>query len=153
MSAKSFDDILKSHPFFQDMKEEYLAELTGCASNARFKKGEAIFRLGEEANHFYILREGKITVEIEAAGSRPIIIQTLGEGDVLGWSWLFPPYLWTFDARAREDTRVICLDARCLRGKCEEDPQMGYDLMKRFSAIVIRRLEGARVQLLDMFGK
>ena len=152
MSAKNFNDLLSDHPFFQGMKDEYLAELAGCASNVHFNKGETIFRLDEEANHFYILREGKVTVELAVAGGKPIIIQTLGEGDVLGWSWLFPPYLWSFDSRASEDTRMVALDARCLRGKCEEKPEMGYELMKRFSAIVIRRLAATRVQLLDMFG-
>jgi len=111
-----------------------------------------IFREGEEANEFYIIRDGKVSLEIVSPGKEPIIIQTLESGEVLGWSWLVPPYYWHFDARAVEPTRVVAFDARCLRNKCEEDPKLGYELLKRLVPIIEQRLQATRIQLLDLYG-
>jgi CRP/FNR family cyclic AMP-dependent transcriptional regulator len=97
-----------------------------------------------------VLRAGRVALELHAAASRSVCIQTLDAGDVLGWSWLFPPYRWSFDARAVQDVRAICIDGECLRGKCDEDPAMGYALMQRFSRLMIQRVESARLQLLDL---
>ncbi len=78
--------------------------------------------------------------------------QTVAEGDVLGWSWLFPPYRWVFDAQALELTRALVFDGTCLRGKCEDDHNLGYELMKRFAHVVVQRLQATRLQLLDVYG-
>jgi CRP-like cAMP-binding protein len=110
-----------------------------------------ILRAGEPADRFYIIRHGKVGVEVFAPEVGPITIETLGEGDVLGWSWLFPPYRWVFDARALELTRAIALDGKCLREKCDEDPRLGYDLMKRFAQIMVERLQATRLQLIDLY--
>jgi hypothetical protein len=82
----------------------------------------------------------------------PMTIDTLEDGDVLGWSWLFPPHKWNFDSRAIALTRALVLDAKCLSGKCEEDHHLGYEMMRRFSAIMVDRLKATRLQLLDLYG-
>ncbi len=152
MEIRTVEDLLKAHPFFKGMKEDYIASLAGCASNARFEARETIYRQKEPADHFYIIQDGKVAVDTEAPGGGVLTIQTLGEGDILGWSWLFPPYVWHFGARAMEPTRMVVLDARCLREKCEEDPAMGYEFMKRFSALFLRRLQETRMQIMDIYG-
>ena len=149
---QSLQSILEKHKFFEGMETSYLELITGCASNIRFKTGDLIFREGEEANHFYIIRQGKIALEIPMPGRGSIPIQTIGEGDVLGWSWLYPPYYWVLNARALEPVRAIALDGECLRTKCDEDPRLGYELMKRFSYIIMNRLQAARLQMIDIYG-
>ena len=148
----TLEPILAEHPFLKDLKQEHLELLVGCASNVRFEAGAFVFRQGQEANHFYILRDGKVAVELFAPQRGAVAIDTYGEGDVLGWSWLIPPYHWRFDARAIEPTRAIALDARCMRTKCENDHELGYELMKRFARIIEQRLDATRLQLLDVYG-
>jgi len=152
MEIRTVETLLKEHPFFEGMKEEYITALAGCASNVRFAARETLFDQKDQADQFYIIESGKIAIHIESADRGMITIETLGEGKVLGWSWLFPPYEWHYGAHAVEDTKAIAMDARCLRGKCEEDPAMGYELMKRFSEIMHRRMQRARMQLLDIYG-
>ncbi len=144
--------ILAAHPFLKDLDSHHLELIVGCASNVRFDPGQFIFRDGEEANQFYVLRHGKVALEIVAPQRGPIIVETLGEGEILGWSWLIPPYNWHFDARAVELTRAIALDGKCLRTKCEQDHDLGYELLKRFAHIMEQRLEATQLQLLDVYG-
>lgn len=144
--------ILATHPFLKGLEQAHLDLLVGCASNMVFKPGQLLFRTGEEANQFYILRDGQVAIEIPIPPRGVINIQTMGEGEVLGWSWLIPPYHWHFNARAVEATRAIALDGKCLRGKCEQDHDLGYELLKRFSHIIEQRLEATRLQLLDIYG-
>jgi len=151
MMMQTLEPILSEHPFLKGLKPDYLKILVGCASNVRFNAGQHLFREGEEANQFYMIRQGKVAVEVRAAELGPITVQTVGEGDVLGWSWLIPPYRWRFDARALELTRAITLDGICLRTKSEEDHDLGYELLKRFSNIIVERLEATRLQLLDIY--
>jgi len=149
--VETLEPIIAQHPFLQGLEPQYLGLMVGCASNVRFKSGQFLFREGEEANQFYMVREGKVALQIPTA-RQPIIIQTVDKGDVLGWSWLVPPYRWRFDARALELTRAIALDGRCLRRKSEEDHNFGYELLRRFSTIIVERLEATRLQLLDVYG-
>ena len=148
----SLQPILAEHPFLKGMKPEHLEVLAGCASNVRFEPGSFIFRQGQEANAFYILRDGKVAIEVFGAQRGAIAIDTAGEGDVLGWSWLIPPYHWHFDAKTVEPTRAIALDARCMRFKCDSDHELGYELMKRFAQVIEQRLDATRWQLLDVYG-
>ncbi len=148
---ENLESILGTHPFFQGLDPAYTKLVLGCASNVRFDENSFLFREGEEANAFYIIRQGKIAVETYAAERGSIIIDTLTDGDVLGWSWLIPPYNWHFDARAVELTRAIALDGRCLRAKCEEDRNLGYELLKRFAHVMEERLEATRIRLLDLY--
>lgn len=149
----ALDTVLAKHPFLRNLDKQYLEVLTGCASNVSFRAGELIFREGDEANRFYLIREGKVALEVHAAGVGVITIQTLDNGDVLGWSWLVPPYRWHFDARVIEPTRAIALDGECLRRKCEEDHDLGYELLKRFAEIITQRLQATRLQLLDIYAR
>lgn len=148
----TLESILAEHRFFQGLDPDTIKLLAGCAANVRFDAGKPIFREGEEANYFYVIRGGKVALETFAPERGSITIQTLGEGDVLGWSWLFPPYRRHFDARALEMVRAIALDGACLRGKCEENHTLGYELMRRFAQIMIKRLQATRLQLLDVYG-
>ena len=152
MAVQNVEAILEELPFFRGMKKEHIVTLAGCASNASFPEGQAIFHQGEEANHIYVIRSGKIAVEVEVADEGLVTIQTLEKDDVLGWSWLIPPYIWNFSARAVDPVRSLALDARCLRGKCEADPDLGYALLKRFSEVIVDRLRATRLQLMDIFG-
>ncbi len=148
---ESLEPLLAEHPFLKGLDSRYTQIITGCASNVRFDTGQIIFREGEEANQFYIIRQGKVALQIYTPGRGSIIIDTLTEGEVLGWSWLIPPYQWRFDAVASELTRAIALDGKCLRNKCEADHDLGYELLKRFSSIVDQRLESTRIRLLDIY--
>jgi len=147
---ETLEPILAAHPFFKGLAPHYLRLAVGCAANVRFKPEEFICREGEEANEFYLIRDGRVALEVPVPGRGPHIIQTLEPGDILGWSWLFPPYHWDFAARAVKLTRAIALDGKCLRTKCEEDHDLGYELLTRFSSIILQHLQATRLQLLDM---
>ena len=148
---ETLQNLLAEHPFAQGLEERYLALLTSCASNVRFEAGRVIFREGEEANQFYMVREGNLAVELHAAERGAMTVLTVGSGEVLGWSWLVPPYRWNFDARALEPTRAIALDGKCLRTKAEQDHDLGYELLKRVAQIMEERLHATRLQLLNVY--
>jgi CRP/FNR family transcriptional regulator, cyclic AMP receptor protein len=143
--------ILGDHEFFKGMKPEHLAILAGCASNVKFEAGETLFREGEEAHQFFLLRQGRVALDVFAAGRGPITIQTSGEGEVIGWSWLFPPHHWRFSARAVEMTRAFALDGKCLREKCDRDHSLAYEILKRFAEVMSHRLDATRLQMLDVY--
>lgn len=149
---KSLESILAHHPFFENLEAKYLALVTGCASNVRFEAGEFIYRQDEEANSFYIIREGKVALEVCPPEKNPITVQTISDGEVLGWAWLVPPYHWQFDAQAVELTRAIVLDGKCLRTKCGEDHTLGYELLSRLLPVIGQTMEATRLQLLDIYG-
>ena len=151
MTMETLERVLAEHPFFKDLERPYLELLAECASRVRFNAGEVIFRESEPANLFYLIRRGKVAVETFSPNRGSIIIQTLGEGQVLGWSWLIAPYRRRFDARAVELTRAIALDGECLREKCERDYHFGYELMKRVAQLMDQRLQATRLQLLDVY--
>jgi len=148
---ESLQKVIEEHSFFKTLDEKYIEVLTGCATNETFKEGEFIFREGENADKFYLIREGQVALEIASPSQRPISIQTISNGDVLGFSWLFPPYRWCFDALAKSKVRAISMDGKCLRKKCEEDHALGYELQKRFGEIMAQRLQATRIQLMDLY--
>jgi CRP/FNR family transcriptional regulator, cyclic AMP receptor protein len=150
---QGLERIVLDHPFFAGLGAEFGRAISGCARNLRFAAGDYLFREGEPANEFFLIRHGVVALEIHAPGQMPIVIATLREGDVLDASWLVPPYHWTFDARAGELTRALGVDAKCLREKCEADHDLGYELMKRFVGAMGERLRTARMQALDLYGK
>jgi CRP/FNR family cyclic AMP-dependent transcriptional regulator len=142
--------IVASQPLFAGVPD-VAALVAGCAQNAAFAKGQQIFAEGAPANHLYLLRRGRVALEL-ASPRGPLVIETLQPGEVLGWSWLFPPYRWSTDARALEPAGAIVVDAECLRNKAEVDPAFGYELMKRLSAPVAAQLHATQVRLLDIYG-
>jgi CRP/FNR family transcriptional regulator, cyclic AMP receptor protein len=149
---ETLEPILAEHPFFKGMSPELLKLLVGCASNVKFEAGDFVSREGQETSEFFIIRQGKVALELFSPTHGAITVETLGDGDVMGWSWLLPPYRSHFDARAVELTRAIRFDGKCLRGKLEEDHHLGYDMLKRFVKIIAERLSATRLQLLDIYG-
>lgn len=152
-SIHDLSNLLGDQPFFSGIDREDLELLASCAENAIYKAGETLFREGEPADTFFLIRYGRVAIDVYSPQGGAVTIQTLGEGDVVGWSWLFPPYRWQHDARALDLTRTLAFDGACLRGKCDRDPALGYELMKRFSRIMMDRLNAARLQLLDVYGQ
>jgi CRP-like cAMP-binding protein len=139
--------ILEAQPFLRGMTERQLELLAEESMSAEFKTDERILYEGGPANRFYLILEGRVELESPLLGGEAVHLQTLGKGDVLGWSWLFPPYLWHFDARAVTPTKAIFFYGTRLREMCEENHDFGYELMKRVSDIVIKRLQAARLEL------
>jgi CRP/FNR family cyclic AMP-dependent transcriptional regulator len=152
MEITGIERIVREHPFFSGLPEDFLALVCGCAKNVRFEAGQHLFAEGDAADQFYLVRHGRVALQVTAPGRGVVTFQTLGEGDVAGLSWLIPPYRWTCDARALELTRAIAMDAGCLRRKCEADHDLGYEMMKRCVPVLIQRLEATRLQSLDVYG-
>ena len=136
------------HPFLAGMNSEQLVLLTDCAIPVHFEKGQIIFREGDMANRFYLIESGKVVLESNAGLDNPLIIDTISPGDLLGWSWMFPPYTWQFTARAVEPTAAIFFYGTILREYCEKDHSLGYELLKRMSAVMVKRLQAARTNML-----
>ena len=150
---EGLEHIVLAHPFFAGFEAELGQVVSGCARNLRFDAGQYLFHEAEPANEFFLIRQGAVALEILPPGQPPVVIATEHEGEIVGSSWLMPPYRWRFDARTIELTRAIGIDARCLRDKCEADHHLGYELMKRMLPVIARRLDEARLQLLDVYGK
>ena len=148
---RTLDELLAEAPTFAGLRTEHLELIAGCAGNRVYEDGDFLLREGEIDDSFYVIRRGAVALEI-AAPQGAVTIETLHEHDVVGWSWLVPPYRSHFDARAVGETHVIGFDAACLRGKCEEDAVLGYELYKRFGAIIVERLQATRLRLLDVYG-
>lgn len=149
---KSIYDLLSEHPFFCDFPEAYRRTVAECGSLQHWHKGDYMAHEGEEANSFYLIRHGTVSIESHAPERGAQIIQTLREGDIVGWSWIFPPHTWKFDVRALADLSAIIFEGRCLRTKCEHDFSLGYLLMKKFALIMVKRLQATRLQLMDIYG-
>lgn len=152
MELRTLDEIVARHPFFAGLGDEVCRMIAGCGRNVRFDAGARIYRQGDPADTFYVIRHGRVALEMPRGG-RPLVYQTLGDSDILNASWLVPPYVCRSDARAVVVTRAIALDAVCLRGKCDADHHLGYELMKRFVPVVIERLAHARLQAMDLYGE
>jgi len=150
--VQTLDEVVAEAPIFAGLHQDDLATIAGCSTTAGFEEGEHIFREGQPADVFYLLRRGTVALETFAPTRGAIRLTTIHDGDVLGWSWLFPPYRWHFDARALEPVRAIAFDGACLRGKCADDHDLGYELMLRFAEVIVSRLQTARLQLLDVYG-
>ena len=149
---EGLERIIREQPFFAGLAAEFCDLLCGCAANVRFEAGQYLFHEGRPADRFYIVRHGRVALELTAPGRGALTFQTASEGEIVGLSWLVPPYHWTYDARALGLVRAIALDAACLRGKCEEDHDFGYEMMKRFMPVLIQRLQATRLQMLDVYG-
>jgi CRP/FNR family cyclic AMP-dependent transcriptional regulator len=139
------------HPFLAGMNRTHLTLLTDCAVARHFNTDQTILREGEFATGFYLIETGRLALESVAGFGESIVIQTIGAGDLLGWSWMFPPYVWQFTARAVEPTTALFLYAAILREYCEKDHSLGYELLKRISAVMVKRLRAAHDQLLSVY--
>ena len=147
---KTLEPVLKKHPFFKDLKQEYLDFIVGCASNVQFKEGEIIMKEDDPADKFYLIREGMVAIDIPITKNHVITIQTITDGNILGWSWLIPPYRYKFNGRVVKDIRAIVLDGKCLREKCEKNHDMGDELLKRLASVFTQRLESTRKQIVSL---
>lgn len=147
---QDFDTIITQHPFWQGLPPRYTHFLGECASFQHFGAQEQIFRTGCDADYFYLIERGRVALETPfIPGKGVIIVETLDAGEVLGWSWLFPPYIWHFGAIALEPTDVVVFDADFLRNKASEDHEFGYQLAMRVGSLMLQRLQATRLQLLD----
>ncbi len=138
-----------AHAFLIGISAHHIRLLADCAMRSHFRAGEVIFRENEAANRFYLIEHGKVALESSTLGE-PVKIDEIHDGDLLGWSWLFPPYAWHFSARALEDTTAIFFYGTVLRDYCENDHSLGFELFKRMSAVMLRRLQAARQKLLSV---
>ena len=123
MTARTLEGLLQRHAFFGGMSQEHLSLLTGCASNRNYRDGEYLFRQADPAKEFYLVRQGRVSIEVSDPEKGRLVLQTAGVNDVVGWTWIVPPFVHRFDARAVGLTRVIALDGECLRGKLGEDTE------------------------------
>jgi CRP-like cAMP-binding protein len=135
------------HPFLAGLDPVKLALLTDCAMVVRFARGDTIFREGELANRFYLIESGKVLLESSGAQGDPVVIDAIGAGELLGWSWMFAPYVWHFTARAAEPVTAIFFYGTILREYCERDDALGYELFKRMGAVMVKRLQAAREKM------
>ena len=149
---QTIEDLIAQATVFEGLSRDQLAVVAGCGRNEHVQGGTVLFQEGEAADRFYLIRRGSVALEVQTPGRGPLTIETLHPGDAVGWSWLFEPYRWQLDARAREPCELIGFDGVCLRGKCEADHELGYELMRRFAANLVDRLQATRLQLLDVYG-
>ena len=148
----SLKDNLLRHPFFKELSAEHFDIILRNTQMLTFDVGERIFKEDEEANMFYIIEHGKVAIELFTPRRGYVCMQTLGENELLGWSAIISPYLREFDGCCVEKSRIIAIDGKVLRQEMEENPKFGYELLKRFSYIVVRRLKQTRLQLADLYG-
>lgn len=140
---------IAEHPFFHGLSSPRLRDFIQGAEEVAFEKNAVLFREGDPANRFLLIKEGEVALEGHGPGNRPLPIQTIGPNDVLGWSWLVAPFQWHFTARATKRTVAIALDGAHLLVACEKDPAFGYDLLKRILRIVLERLQATRHRLAE----
>jgi CRP/FNR family cyclic AMP-dependent transcriptional regulator len=149
---RTLDQVVLESGIFSGLDDAFAEQLAGCSQTAGFEAGKTLFREGEPADVFYVLRRGRVALELYLPGRGPLTIETIEAGSVVGWSWLFPPHVWHFDARAVSPVRAVAVDGACIRGKCDDDPAFGYELMQRFSAVLLERLNATRLRLADLYG-
>ena len=150
---ETLEQLIAASPVFATLAPEHLAVISGCAANEHFPAGAQMFREGDPADRFYLIRHGRVALELAAPGRAAITFQTVPEGDMVGISWLIPPYRRAYDARALDLVRAIGIDAKCLRDKCDKDHDFGYAMMMRFVPVLVERLQATRLQVLDVYGQ
>jgi CRP/FNR family cyclic AMP-dependent transcriptional regulator len=145
------DNYLSAHSFFSGLEDDFMKFLSNSARELRIKEGDVLFQQGRPADKFYLLRSGQVSVQVPALVGPTLELQALGEDQMLGWSWLIPPYRWNFQARALEDSDLLEFDGSAILARCEEDPKFGYELLKRFAALMSERLDAARQKIMDQW--
>jgi len=151
-TTQGLESVLAQHRFFRELRPDHVKLLAGCAKNVVFQPGEYLFRQGQDADALYVIREGLISLELSAAGKGTIVIATAGSDEVVGWSWMVSPHRWRYSGKATQLTRAVAVDGKCLRGKCDDDHDLGYSLLWEVVRILAHRLEATRIQLLDVYG-
>jgi len=151
MTAK-IAELVASHPLLSGLPGDAVAQVAGCARNVAFAPGELLLAEGGPADTFFLVRRGRVAVEIHAPNRGPIVIETVGPGGTIGWSWLFPPFRWQFDARAVGPVGAVAVDGACLRAKADTDDALGHQLVSRVAGVLLERLQATRIRLLDLYG-
>jgi CRP-like cAMP-binding protein len=151
MRIQSIRELLGAQPVLAELEQEDLDLMATCGHLAVVAADGSLAREGEAAEQFFVLRAGRVALEI-AAPTGPLIVETLEAGDLVGWSWIFPPHRWVYDVVVVEQARVVVIDAACLRAKCDSEPAFGYRVMQCFAAVVAQRLAATRLRLLDLYG-
>jgi CRP-like cAMP-binding protein len=149
MNNQSITEYLSTHEFFSELSEDLVTLLCESVSTQEIKKGQVLFQLGEHADKFYIIRNGRISIQIPAIMGPTLEIQTLSTNQVLGWSWLISPYQWHFQAKAEEDSKLLAFDGAKILARCEQEPKFGYELLKRFASLMSERLDASRQKMMD----
>jgi CRP/FNR family transcriptional regulator, cyclic AMP receptor protein len=149
---QTLDELVGQSPVFAGLQPAQLELIAGCGHIESVDAGARLFREGDLADTFFLVRRGRFALTTHVPARGDVVIETLDAGEVIGWSWLYEPYRWHFDARAVEDAGVIVFDGACLRGKIEADHTLGYELMRRFGRVMIGRLQRTRTLLLDVYG-
>lgn len=149
MADTTIEQHIAEQQFLAGMKPEYTRFLAGNARRRNLDRDEVLFRYDAEAAHFHLVTQGRIAIEVAAIEGPPLELQELRPGSILGWSWLIPPYRWHFQARAKEAGEIIEFDGKAVRSRCESDPEFGYEILKRFSALMSERLSSAREQMME----
>jgi CRP/FNR family cyclic AMP-dependent transcriptional regulator len=149
---RTLDELIADSPTFAGLEPRHLELIAGCGRLEHVNAGTPLFTEGAPADRFFLIRTGAVAIEVAAPGAHAHLLETLHEGEVAGWSWLFPPHRWHFDGRATSSTSVIAFDGACLRGKCDADHELGYQLMRRFAGALVERLQATRLQVLDVYG-
>ncbi len=143
-------DLLAAHPFLAGMREDHLVRISYWSRRTVFHPGTRVFNEGSRADRFWLIREGEVRLDTRLPDDDgEVVVETLGAGTVLGWSWMFPPYRWRFGASALSSVLAMEFDAAGIRRLCDSEPTLGYDLTRRFTAVVINRLQATRMRLLD----
>jgi CRP/FNR family cyclic AMP-dependent transcriptional regulator len=148
---REIKDFLQELRFFDGLDIDKIEYVAGCGQNMHFRTGEYIGKEGEPADYLYIIKKGKVAVQMNHPVKGELTIRTLQEDDIGGFSWIIPPYTMQFDLKVLEPTSVIALGGNCLRKKCEEDHELGYFMMKQSATVMNRRLMNTRIQLLDVY--
>ena len=148
---RTIAEYLPEHPFFADLDEDTMNLIVGCARNVHVAAGELLFRTGDPADTFYVIRQGRVALEVHDPRRGGVRIATPSAGEVVGWSWLVPPYRWMFDGQVVTSLRAVAIDGACLREKCAQDPALGYVLLQKVAHVMYERLQEARVRMLDLY--
>jgi CRP/FNR family transcriptional regulator, cyclic AMP receptor protein len=149
---ETLEEMIVNHPFWAGLNLHYFDLLKKCAMFQRFDVGQSIFQEGGNADHFYLIQKGRVTLQAFVPGRGAVTVQTVGGGDALGWSWLFPPHQWHFSAHSSDPTEAIVFGAKLLRDEAEQNHDFGYELTKRVSKMLLQRLQETRLLLVDFYG-
>jgi len=153
MRSVQLADVVARHPLLAGLPSDAVASVAGCARMVAVAPGRLLLAEGDPADTFYLLRRGHVAIEAHDPGHGTMVIETVGPSQVVGWSWMIPPYRWRFDARAIDAVGAVAIDGLCLRTKAEADPALGYALLQRVTTILLDRLQAARIRLLDLYGR
>lgn len=149
---KAIDALLADVPALAGIDPAQLELISGCGQNRVVPAGEYLMREGDRADDFYVIRRGRAAIEVHSPTRGALPIETLHDGDLVGWSWLVEPYRVHFDVRTTGECHLIAFDGSCLRARFEQDPLLAYELLRRFVPVIVDRLQATRIRLLDLYG-